>query len=273
MWYDQRMIKNTVSLFCVFLLLCCSVAASEVEDFRSTPQRIALVGFYNEFVEPSVEENLLHLTRKALNRYSRGYDRSAISEFSLSSNPDNQFYKPHGSGLSDRQKEFLKNTAENNDIDIVVLGAVRESSQGIEMELQLYDARIDSLSGIVRDSFPLIQRQQSIEQVGFELMDHLDRDGYVHTSRQNYLEKPPILKDGSGQVEAWNQDFGLRPEDLDSGRLLGRVEVGGEKTPFWEEWWFWTLIGGGLITAGSVSYYFLVVNQPPTRASVGFQLP
>jgi hypothetical protein len=51
----------------------------------------------------------------------------------------------------------------------------------------------------------------------------------------------------------------------------GTGTVGGEKTPFWETWWFWTIIGGGLVTGGSLAYYFLVIDQPTSKANVTFK--
>jgi hypothetical protein len=74
-------------------------------------------------------------------------------------------------------------------------------------------------------------------------------------------------------MELSEDEFFVDPENLARGQLADDASIGGEQTPFWEKWWFWTAIAAGLTTAGGLSYYFLVVDQPPSRARIRINLP
>jgi hypothetical protein len=272
----RQLLIYTLILFMTWQPLVPVLAQQKLKDFRGTQQKVALVGFFNEFVEPSAEENLLKESRKAINRYTRTFSKSAISQFKIISNPNNIYLKPADPELGDVQKEFLSKLGEDNQIDIVVLGIVREAFDGIEMELQLYDIRIQTLSGIERSTFNLRERSKAVDDLIFRLMNYLDRDGFVHPQPQDFLQKPVHLADAADSLGGLNQlsdeEFFVSPEELGGQPLAGEVSIGGEKTPFWERWWFWTAIFGSLATAGSLAYFFLVVDQPPSGADIDVQL-
>ncbi len=245
--------------------------------FAQTQARAALIGIYNEYVEPSVEESVAKDVRELMGRYAASYKQNEVSNFKMLSNPNNQYFKPVVGELSDTQKQFLKKTAEDNGIDIIVLNSLRESSEGLEMELQLYDARIETLSATVAERFSVRERRSSLETLVYRSFNHVDRDGFVHPDPQDFFPKPTSLaakesSEGVGSSEI-EEVFETDPEFLGRGRLADDASIGGEQTPFWEKWWFWTIIGGTLITAGGLSYYFLVVDQPPRRANTRFNLP
>ena len=152
---------------------------------------------------------------------------------------------------------------------------MREVADQYEMHLQLYDIRIETLSGIEQATYSYNSSKRALEVLVFRLMNYLDRDGYVHDVPQEFLETPEALASIQQQKsleQTGGDQFSVKPEELGGGYLASGGSVAGEKTPFWEKWWFWSLIGGGLITAGGLSYFFLVVNQSPNSADVGFEL-
>lgn len=251
-------------------------AQSQIPSFRSTNQKVVLLGLANEFVEPSVQETVENEIRRAVNQYSRTANRSSVSAYKLLNNPNDQYFRTVEGELGEAQRKFLTRATEDNQFEIAALGLIREAINGFELELQLYDSRIDTLSGIERITFVPANRNTAIEDVVYRTMNYIDRDGFVHPSPQDFLEKPSLLQGSVGSaVEPLGgaQGFIFEPKDLGGGRLAGEISTGGERTPFWERWWFWGLIFGGLATAGGLSYYFLVVDQPPTQANIRFELP
>lgn len=251
-------------------------AQDKVEDFRASNRRVALISFFNEFIEPSVEEELLKEARRQINRYAITLGPSEITQLKLLSNPNNQYLRPSDGPMAETQAEFLKQAAEDNRIDIFMLALVREAFEGIEMELQLYDQAINTKSAVERSTFVLKERQSAVSELVYRVMNYIDRDGFVHPEPQDFLQKPVQLQNQDSQQDLGfgaSDAFFVTPEELGGARLAGEVAIGGEKTPFWERWWFWTLIFGGLGVAGGLSYYFLVVDQPPSRADVEFFLP
>jgi len=248
----------------------------KLKNFRGTSQKLALIAFHNEYVELSVADNLLQRTRSTLSKYSRTFDSSSIDDFKLVSNPDNKYFKPAEPNMGDAQKAYLEKTEKDNKIDIIVLAAVRRAEDGLEMALQLFDGRIHTLSAVERSDFTLKDRRAAIEDLVYRTMNYLDRDGYVHPEPQDFLEKPVSLSNREHLQAGSNisdKDFFITPDDLGGAPLAGQASIGGEKTPFWEKWWFWTLVFGPMVAAGGLSYYFLVVDQPPSRANVHVSLP
>lgn len=250
-----------------------SAANEKMKDFRATNQKVALLGVVSEFVEPQVEDKWVNQIRKLINRYSRSYGQSSIQSFNLGGNSSKQFFKPSTSALEEQQKKFLQKSGKDNSIDIIVLGALRETGDQFEMELQLFDVRIETMSGIEKANFTNTNAQAVLEGIVFRLMNYVDRDGFVHPQPQDLLESPDALKNATQMLDnsATKQEFSVNPNDLGGGYLAGTGTVGGEKTPFWETWWFWTIIGGGLVTGGSLAYYFLVIDQPTSKANVTFK--
>lgn len=248
-------------------------AQDRIKSFTSTS---AFIGIYNEYVEPSVEESILKESRVISGRYTSAYRDSDIQNFKLLSNPNNQYLKTSPGELSEGQKQFLRKAAEDNRIDIIVLNVLRESPDGLELEIQLYDSRIDQLSAVETARFAIRDRKKSLEDVLYRAFNYLDRDGFVHPEPQELLEKPGFLVSQSqvmGSSSVVEEEFATPPEFLGRGELADDASIGGDQTPFWEKWWFWTAIGGGIITASSLTYYFLVVDQPPNRARLRFNLP
>lgn len=251
-----------------------ALAQNKLENFRGTNQKLALIGWYVDFVEPSVNERILSEVRRDLNRYSRSFDEAAISGFSLLKNPNNQYFNVVESEMDSAQKEFLQKTAKDNGIDIIVLGQLRETPSALELQLQLYDIRINTLTAIETQKFVVQKRQRPLENLSYRIMNYVDRDGFVHPSPQDFLAKPVSVGGGiNSSAFDLNSDEGISFKDLAPGRLAGPISIGGEKTPFWEKWWFWTSIFGGIALAGGLSYYFLVVDQPATSFTADFYVP
>lgn len=248
-------------------------AGDKLKDFRASTQKIALLGVASEFVEPTIEDKWTNQVRKLMNRYSRSYGANSIQSFNLATNTGKQFFKP-ATNLEEAQKKFLQAAGKDNSIDIIALGSLRETGDQFEMELQLFDARIETMSGIEKASFTNATAQAALEQFVYRLMNYLDRDGFVHPQPQDFLEPPTAVKqaDQNSELSA-RPEFSVNPNELGNGNLAGMTTVGGEKTPFWETWWFWSIIGGSLVTAGALTYYFLVIDQPTTKANVNFQAP
>jgi hypothetical protein len=256
-------------------LLPTFLSAQNLKNFQGTSQRVALIGVYNEYVEPSIEESVVKEVREIIGRYSASYKTNEIANFKLISNPNNQYFKPSPASLSETQKQFLTKTAQDNSVEIIVLNVLRENAEGLEIELQLYDSRIDTLSDIQAARFNLRDRKSALEDISYRLFNHMDRDGFVHPDPQDILEKPGFLVDRTNaeQRTLLEDEFVIDPDGLAKGQLADDASIGGEQTPFWEKWWFWTAIGAGIATAGGLSYYFLVVDQPPTRARVRINIP
>lgn len=273
----RKFLEFFLSLCILNLAFPVSIFAQDLENFRGTGQKTALIGMFNEFVEPSVEETLTKDLRRLLNRYSRTYSSSSISGFTMVANPNNQFLKPTEGEMGEPQKEFLQRTSNDNQVDIFVLGTVREASSGVEIELQLYDARIQTLSQVERESINLNNRSLGLEALVYRTMNYLDRDGFVHPAPQEFLKKPSLLQQSSsdmGGLSGLESDSFILPEELSGGtRLAGDISVGGEVTPFWEKWWFWTMILGSIATAGGISYYFLIVERDPSEANITLTTP
>ncbi|TVQ78139.1 MAG: hypothetical protein EA369_07750 [Bradymonadales bacterium] len=247
--------------------------ARNLENFRQTNQRAALLGIQNEFVDTNLEEAVNRELRRNINRYTTSYALSDVSNFRLANNPGGQFFRPNAR-LEEPQTNFLTRAAEENEIDLIVLAAIREGSVGLDLELQIFDARIMTLSGVESASFSFNQRVSAIEDLVYRIFDYLDREGFVHPTRQGFLQRPTALGGTRSPADfdlAGGDDFFLLPRDLSGPSLAGRVSVGGDKTPFWEEWWFWTLVFGGIALASGMSYYFLVERRPPSRSSVVFK--
>ncbi len=250
-------------------------AQQKLKDFRGTAQNFALLGLATEFVDPSIEESIVQQLRRKFNKYTKSYGDSSIQAFNLGPNPGKQFYKPAKETMPEAQKKYLQETCKQNSIDIVGLGSLRPVGDDFEVELQLFDNRIDQLSKIESTVFK-IHEIAALDNLVFRVMNYLDREGYVYNSPQDFLE-PPLSAQEIGGVgipsRSLQEEFALNPSDVASGVLVGGASIGGDKKPFWEKWWFWTVLGGSLITAGSLSYYFLVVDSPPTKANVNFTLP
>ncbi|MBN8554714.1 MAG: hypothetical protein J0L93_04645 [Deltaproteobacteria bacterium] len=268
--------KKILSSALIFLF-CMPVysADQKVKDFRSTNQKVALLGMFTEGIDEPTETKLVQDFRKSINRYSRSYGTSSIAVFSLQKNDGKKFFRPSEQSLVESQKKFLISAAKDNSVDIIVLGSLRRLDSEIEAELQLYDQRIDTASAVEKAHFPLADFHKAIETLVYRTMNYMDRDGYVHMSGQDFLE-PPASSNSALALDSLKpakNEFSINPSDLSSGALAGDVSIGGEKTPFWETWWFWTILGGSLITAGSLTYYFAVVDQPPKQANVHFNQP
>lgn len=264
-------------ILCLSYLVLQSVvqAQDKIENFRASTQKLAIVDWYVEFVEPSVYENVVKDARRIINRYTRTYDATAVASFSLLQNPGNQYFKPVLGEMDVAQREFLQKSGKDNQVDIFMLGNLREAPTGLELEVQLYDVRINTWSNIESSRFRLADRAQALEELIYRIMNYLDREGFVHPSPQDFLKKPAILGEDMTVTRSslsGNQLGFVAPEELGTGKLAGTVSIGGEKTPFWERAWFWGLIIGGLATAGGLSYFFLV-NQPPKQAEVNFKMP
>lgn len=267
----MRMIK--IFLWCLFLSPSLW-AQQKIKDFRATNQTLALLGLATEFVDPSTYESMLGQIRKRLNRYSKTYGESSIQGFKLGNNPGGQFFKASESGPSDAQKNFLKQAAKDNSIDILVLGSFKQVGEDYALELQLFDNRIDVWSKVEKASFNL-RDAAALDQIVYRIMNYLDKDGYVFSTPQDFLEPPVQAQTGKGGIisSKAQDEFSVNPSELSSGILAGRVSIGGEKTPFWERWWFWASVGGGLVLAGGLSYYFLVANRTPSSANLQFNIP
>ncbi len=250
--------------------------SGKIKDFRGTPQSVALLGTFSEFVDPDLKQRYVNQLRKLFNRYSRSYGESSISNFKLALNPNDQFFRPITGVLSENQKQFFKAAQKDNSVDIFVLSSLTETGEGLDLELQLFDARIETLSAVERVVFQRAQEERSFEDVVYRLMNYIDRDGFVHPNPQEILEKPILLQAANFNVEsgAGGREFSISPEILSGeGVLAGRPTIGGEKTPFWETWWFWSIIGGTLISTGGLTYYLTVVDEPPSRANIRFKSP
>jgi hypothetical protein len=261
--------------FSLSMISTAGFSQNQLESFRGTNQRVALLGWYVDFVEPSVNDRVLSEMRRLINRYSRSFDETAISGFNLLKNPNNQYLNIVEARMDAPQKEFLQKTAKDNGIDILLLGQLRETPSALELQLQLYDARINILSAIESQKFIVPRRERALENLAYRIMNYLDRDGFVHPSPQDFLKKP--VGSGSEGFSSSALDSkssqALSFQDLAPGRLAGPISIGGEKTPFWEKWWFWTSVFGGLALAGGLSYYFLVVNQPVNSFVADFYVP
>jgi len=262
-----------LSLFSLSIQETFSEEGARLKDFRGTNQKVALLGAYTEFLEPSLEEKVLQDLRREINRYSTSYSAASITEFKLPSNPNRTYFRPVKGEIEAAQKRFFEPVSKENEVDIVVLASIREIGEEVEIELQLYDLRIQSFSGIENQRFSLGKLKASLELLVYRVMNYIDRDGFVHPSVQGFLIPPQALEQSNLLSEdSENQDLSIKPMDLGQN-LAGGPSIGGEKTPFWEKWWFWTIIGGSLITAGGLSYYFLVVDQPPKNADITFNVP
>lgn len=251
----------------------------QLKDFRGTPQSVGILGASAEFVDPALKDQILQQMRKNLNRYTRSYSESAISGFKLGPNSNDQFFRPFKGAPSESQKNFLRSAAKDNSVDIIGLMSIRDLGDSInsEVEFQLFDARIEGASGIEVAQFARPTQQRALEDLAFRVMNYLDKDGYVHPDPQGILERPSTLQMGSSAVATdgmgTNTEVAINPTDLSAGTLGGSLVVAGDQIPFWEKWWFWTIVGSGVGIAGGLSYYFLVVDQPPTRARIKFNLP
>lgn len=262
----------------IFLLIVQPVllGQSSLKDFKATNQQVALVGVFNEFVEPPIEKQLLEEIRKKISRYSLTFSQRNIDNFQLLNNPNNQYFKTVSGELPEAQKNFLDQLGKDNSAEIIVLGNLRESYEGVEIDLQLYDTRINSLSGIVSNEFRLQEREQPLGELVYNLMNHLDREGFVWKNPQDFLQKPS----GIGSAANNQDDFlppsadssFVSPEGLGATPLAGEVSIGGNKTPFWEKWWFWTVLGGGLATIGGLSYFIFILESDPVTADVTFKI-
>lgn len=266
-------------LFVFLLILMIGIppstfAADRMKDFRGTSQSLALIALPAEFLETTAEERLLQELRKRFNKYSKSYGPSSIESFKMANNPGKQFFRPVADTISEGQKQFLKGAAKDNSVDIIVLGSLRQAGEEVEVELQLFDSRIEALSKTEKASLRNLSDQASMDNLVYRVMNYLDREGYVYGTAQDFLE-PPL----SGQMSATiapgtaGQEGSINPLDFASGTLAGSLSVGGDREPFWEKWWFWTIIGGSLITAGMLSYYFVVVDNPPIAGNVSFEMP
>jgi hypothetical protein len=250
--------------------------SEKIKDFRGTAQSLALLGTFSEFVDPDLKQRYVNQLRKLFNRYSRSYGESSISNFKLALNPNEQYFRPITGVLSESQKQFYKAAQKDNSVDIFVLSSLTETGEGLDLELQLYDARIETLSAVERVVFQRAQEERSFEDVVYRLMNYIDRDGFVHPNPQEILEKPILLQSGSLSMNSGvgGREFSISPEILSGeGVLAGRPTIGGEKTPFWETWWFWSIIGGTLVSTGGLTYYLTVVDEPPSRANIRFRNP
>lgn len=248
------------------------LSQTRLKDFKGSNQRLALIDLHIESVDSSVADQLKTQLREGLSQYSEIFSAEEIQDFRSMDNPGNQYFKPSETDLSAVQKEFLLRTAKDNQVDIVVLASARETFEGIEVYLQLFDARIQEKSGVELEVLSVRNRQEKLDELVFRTMNHLDRDGFVNPEPQDFLEKPINLGGSVGLARSpifESEDF-VRPEDLAAGFLEDQRSIGGDRTPFWEKWWFWTLIGGGMVTAGGLTYYFLVVDQPPNRVNLNF---
>lgn len=268
--------KNLI-LYCVVLsVVVCEglVAADRIKDFRSTNQSLALVSLAAEFVDPGLEIRLTQDLRRKFNRYIKTFDEASVGQFKLGTNPLKQFFKPIVEALSEQQKKFLQNVGKENSADIIVLGFVRQNGDATDIELQLYDVRIEAFSKIEKTSIRQASDRTLLDDLVYRVMNYLDREGYVYNTPQDFLEPPVVAGVLAPKIPTLGgEEFSINPADLGSGALAGEVVAGGDKVPFWEKWWFWTILGGGLLTAGGLTYYFLVVNQPPTATNVHMTLP
>jgi len=250
--------------------------SSKLKDFRGTPQTVALLGAFSEFVDPELKLRIVSQTRRVINKFTRSFGDSSVSNFKLALNPNDQFFRPITGVISENQKQFFKSAQKDNSVDIFALAALTETGEGLDLEMQLFDARIETLSGLEKVIFKRGQEERALEDLVYRLMNYIDREGFVHPDVQDVLEKPLLLqtKNFMASPDSGGREFSINPEDLGgSGSLAGKVAIGGDKTPFWESWWFWTIVGGGLASAGGLTYYFLVVDEPPSRGNVIFRAP
>jgi hypothetical protein len=258
------------------LMLSAQPQVQTLRDFRGTPQKLSLIGAFTEFVEPELKERILQDTRRALNKYTRSYGAASIAAFKMGQNPNDLYFQPVQNSIEEDQKKYLNDLAKENSIDIIALSSIREVGDEFEMEIQLYDSRIEELSAIETTRFPYTSSKRALKVLAYRIMNYLDKEGYVQDTPQNFLTAPQEFQSAQqAQVlrDSGEDAFAVSPADLGGGYLAGGQTVGGEKTPFWERWWFWTLIGGGIVVGGGLTYYFLVVNQPPSKADIKFGLP
>lgn len=265
---------NLYSILFILISVTQTKAADRLKDFRNTEQKIALLGFKKETVEPEIEKKFLEDLRKSINRYSKSFGTSSISGFDLSGSEQGKYFSPVEASMKEEQKAFLTKVAKAHSIDIVALASISQQGLSLQLELQLFDARIDTLSKVEKAALTVTDDKSGVDQLVYRVMNYIDRDGFVHQTPQEMLQ-PPIKTSATSLLSRGrtNDDYSVNPSDLAGGHLAGQVNIGGDKRPYWETWWFWSIIGGSLVTAASLSYYFLVVNQPPTAAQIEFRIP
>ncbi len=255
-------------------LLSQATQGAALKDFRSSNQKAALLGVSMEGVDSETENRLSEDLRKAINKMTRSFGALSIVNFRLGDSNGGQFYAPVSGTLADNQKKFFKEACASNEFDIPVLARMEARGVDIALSMQLFDCRIETLSSIEQETMAMVGDAEKIQQIVYRLFDHLDRDGFVHSSRQGFLVAPerfaPMMPQSSDSLK---DDIALDPSLLSSGRLAGTMVIGGDKRPFWETPWFWGVLSSSLIVAGGLSYYFLVVDKPPTSANVQFAIP
>lgn len=251
-------------------------SSGKLKDFRGTSQTAAMLGAFSEFIDPEYKLRVVAQSRKLINKYTRSFGDSSISNFKLALNPNDQYFRPITGVISENQKQYLKSAQKDNSVDIFVLGSLTEVGDGLEFEVQLYDVRIETLSAVEKVVFKRGQEERALEDLIYRLMTYLDREGFVHPNVQDVLEPPSALKNTNllGSANVSTKEFSINPEELSgAGILAGRAAIGGEKTPFWETWWFWTIIGSTVAFSGGLTYYLTVVDEPPSRGNIRFVPP
>ena len=58
-----------VGILMVLIWPVLALSQNKLENFRATNQKVALIGWYVDFVEPSVNEKILSEVRRYLNRF------------------------------------------------------------------------------------------------------------------------------------------------------------------------------------------------------------
>lgn len=269
-----------ISLFlisCFLMGLAANVSAQQAEkiaDFRGLNMKLALIDLDSSLGDKSLDTRVIEGLRKAFNRYVRTFGFSTVSSFKIPKEASRVTYREISkpADLSEVDRKLIQQIAKDNSVDLLVLGSIKQPGSQVELALQIYDVRIETFSAIETASTNPSTLQPALDAIAHRLMNYLDRDGYIHPTSQDLL-MPMRLEGVPAPTRPADDVFSVNPTDLSSGQFAGQISIGGEKTPFWETWWFWTLVGGGLIGGGLATYYLVTSSQSPTQMELTFTLP
>lgn len=149
---------------------------------------------------------------------------------------------PNDEGLDRARLKAIESFAIQHGLEMVLLSFVAKGGREgmFRISAQLYDRRNSFLSTMIEKQISAPSYESAVMSIVKELERYLDVDGYVT----------------------------LTPAQESTTPLERELERDYQERPFYTKWWFWTIIGAGVVGGGVASYFLVLQGDDLVRFRV-----
>lgn len=267
----------------------CAAPASKAEgkEGDTAKRKLAVIHFFNATDEQRLMRDIENRLRQKFKQFGdarfRIYNEQAVSLFMLPNDQGMTAYQPvkYADAVNKMQKAFLDEITQKNEIDVLFLGSLMREDEDFVLSGQLYDRQ----NGVFTKMESLRFRNEANQiangttELVKRLLAYVDPDGWVNTAPffGSPAEGGAASASGSSDQQVAYADettnTGRKIEAIDYRKfetqgLAGDVNYAGEERRFWEQWWFWTIVGAVTAAGAGVGAYYLVKPKEDDQIEV-----